>query len=111
MFHSKNCPDYPGPSSAPRNFTAAATGTISAQFSWQPPSDDDINGILSYYLLRIVDESFNLTNITINITSTNYVIATLEEYVRYSCQVAAATEAGVGPYTSPIIIITQQDGE
>ena len=86
-------------------------GRSSAQFSWQPPSSDDVNGILAYYVLRIVDESFNLTNISVNITNTSYAIDSLEEYVRYSCQVAAATEVGVGPYSSPIVITTQQDGE
>ena len=95
----------------PQNFTVIVTGTTSAQFYWQPPSIDDLNGVLSYYLLRLVDESFNLTDITINVTNTSYTIATLEEYIRYSCQVAAATEAGVGPYSSPVEIITQQDGK
>ena len=101
---------YVGPSGAPQNFIATATGKTSAQFTWQPPPLSDQNGIITYYLLRLVDESYNLTNITINITNTDYTIATLEEYVRYSCQVAAATEAGVGPYSSPVEIITQQDG-
>lgn len=95
----------------PVNFTAIATDTTSAQFTWQPPSADDLNGILSYYVLRIVDESYNLTDITINITNTSYIISTLEEYVNYSCQVAAATEVGVGPFGNPIVITTQQDGE
>ena len=58
-----------------------------------------------------MDESFNLSDITINTTSTSYTIATLEEYIRYSCQVAAATDVGVGPYSSPIEITTLQDGE
>ena len=88
------------------------TGTTSAQFSWQPPSSDGLNGILAYYLLRIVDESFNLTNITVNVaTNTSYTIDTLEEYVSYSCQVSAATVVGSGPYSNPVIITTQQDGE
>lgn len=100
-----------GPSGAPVNFTAVAMGRTSAQFSWRPPPSGDLNGILAYYVLRIVDESFNLTDITINITNASYAIDSLEEYVRYSCQVAAATEVGVGPYSSPIVITTQQDGE
>ena len=103
--------DHLDPGSAPQNFTAVASGRMSARFSWEPPSVDDHNGVISYYLLRLVDASFNLTDITINTTNRSYSIDTLEEYVRYSCQVAAGTVAGVGPYTSPILITTQQDGE
>ena len=72
---------------------------------------DDHNGLLSYYQLRLVDESFNLTVLTINTTNTSYSITTLEEYVRYSCQVAAATDIGLGPFSNPVEITTLQDGE
>lgn len=99
------------PTAPPRNFTSFVTGTTSAEFTWQPPLIDDHNGRLSYYQLRLVDESFNLTDLTINTTNSSYTITTLEEYVRYSCQVAAATDVGVGPYTSPVEIITLPDGE
>ena len=102
---------FVGPSASPINFTAVATGTTSAWFSWQSPSNDDINGVLSYYTLTLVDESFNLTTITINITNTSYITTGLEEYVNYSCRVAAATEVGSGPYSSPRVITTQQDGK
>lgn len=99
------------PGSAPQNFTAVASGRTSAWFSWEPPSVDDHNGVISYYLLRLVDDSFNLTDVTINTTNRSYTIDTLEEYIRYSCQVAAGTAAGIGPFTSPTLITTQQDGE
>ena len=90
--------------------SAVVTGTTSVEFSWQPPLIDDHNGLLSYYQLRIVDESFNLTDLTINTTNTSYTITTLEEYVRYSCQVAAATDIGVGPFSSTVEITTLKDG-
>ena len=35
----------------------------------------------------------------------------LEEYILYSCQVAAATSVGVGPYTDPTEITTFQSGK
>ena len=35
----------------------------------------------------------------------------LEEYILYSCQVAAATSVGVGPYTDPTEITTLQSGK
>ena len=99
------------PTAPPRNFLAFVTGTTSVEFSWQPPLIDDHNGLLSYYQLRIVDESFNLTDLSINTTNISHTITTLEEYVRYSCQVAAATDIGLGPFSSPVEITTLQDGE
>ena len=99
------------PTAPPRNFVATVTGTNSVEFYWQPPAIDDHNGILSYYQLRVEDNTFNLTDITINTTNTSYTIDTLEEYIRYSCQVAAATDVGIGPFSTPIEITTLQDGE
>ena len=90
---------------------AIVTGTTSVKFYWQPPPIDDHNGILSYYQLRIVDESFNLTDITVNTTNMSYITDTLEEYIHYSCQVAAATDVGIGPFSAPVEITTLQDGE
>ena len=98
------------PTAPPQNFSAIVTGTTSVEFSWQPPLIDDHNGLISYYQLRLVDESFNLTDITINTTNMSYSIDNLEEYIRYSCQIAAATDIGVGPFTVPIEITTWQDG-
>ena len=98
------------PTAPPQNFVAVVTGTTSVVFTWQPPLIDDHNGLISYYQLKLVDGSFNLTDITINTTNTSYAIGDLEEYIRYSCQIAAATDIGVGPFTVPIEITTLQDG-
>lgn len=99
------------PTAPPQNFSATVTGTTSVEFNWQPPPTDDQNGPLSYYQLWLVDETFNLTDTTINTTNTSYSIATLEEYIHYSCQVAASNVVGVGPYSSPVEITTLQDGK
>ena len=87
------------------------TGTKSARFSWQPPPEEDHNGPNLYYTLRLVEEEFNLSEIVINTTNTTYEIFNLEEYIRYLCQVAAATESGSGPYSSPLMFSTLQDGQ
>ena len=100
----------PVPSSAPRNVLATVTGTKSARFSWQPPPKEHHNGPILYYTLRIVEEEFNLNEIVVNTTNTNYEIFNLEEYIRYVCQVSAATESGNGPYSSPLTFTTLQDG-
>ena len=86
------------------------TGTKSASFNWQPPPEEDHNGPILYYTLRIVEEEFNQREIVVNTTNTNYEIFTLEEYIRYLCQVSAATESGNGPYSSPLMFTTLQDG-
>ena len=86
------------------------TGTKSASFNWQPPPEEDRNGPIVYYTLRIVEEEFNQHEIVVNTTNTNYEIFNLEEYIRYLCQVSAATESGNGPYSSPLMFTTLQDG-
>lgn len=108
---SEFCFFFTVPTAPPQNLIATVTGTTSAEFVWEPPLIDDHNGRLSYYQLRLIDETFNLTEITINTTNTSYSISTLEEYISYSCQVAAATDIGVGPYSTPVQINTLQDGE
>lgn len=100
----------PVPSSAPQNVLVIVTGTKSARFNWQSPPKEDHSGPILYYTLRIVEDGFNLHEIVVNTTSTNYEIFDLEEYIRYLCQVSAATESGNGPYSSPLMFTTLQDG-
>ena len=83
-----------------------------AVISWDPPPFDDQNGILTYYLLLITQEQFNISDMVINTTSdvTTYTVTGLEEYNNYTCSVAAATRIGPGPYSAPIRFSTPQDG-
>ena len=100
------------PHAPPQNIQSRVTGSKTAVISWNPPPFDDHNGIITYYLLLITQEQFNISDMVINTTSdvTNYTVTGLEENNNYTCRVAAATRIGPGPYSAPIRFSTPQDG-
>ena len=83
-----------------------------AVINWDPPPFEDQNGIITYYLLLIMEEQFNISDRVINTTTavTTYTVTDLEEYNNYTCRVAAATRIGPGPYSAPTGFSTLQDG-
>ena len=83
----------------------------SASISWLPPLPDDQNGILRYYILRLVDERLGYDEVIINTTLTSHIFNDLEEYNLYSYSIAAATSAGVGMYSDQDQFTTQEDGK
>ena len=56
------------------------------------------------------DLQFNTSDTVLNTSSTGYTFTNLEEYTRYSFQVAAATMAGLGPFSHPVDFVTHEDG-
>ena len=76
--------------------------------TWLPPAIQ--NGVITYYTLIITEEQFNIGELIINSTTTNYMLTGLEEFNDYSCRVAAATRAGVGPFSEFILFTTLEDG-
>ena len=99
------------PSSSPSNVLSYVSGTTSATISWFPPGLNSRNGIIVYYILVLTDVGLNSSDVIINTTLTSYSFSSLEEYNVYSCVIAAATQAGLGPYSEPIRFTTQEDGE
>ena len=79
--------------------------------SWLAPRPEDQNGIIRYYILRLVDERLGYDDVIINTTLTSHTFTNLEEYNLYSYSVAAATSVGVGNYSGPDQLTTHEDGE
>lgn len=102
---------YIDPSAPPLDVDVSVTGSTSSSVTWLPPPHDDQNGVIIYYSLVLVDLQFNTSNIVVNSTTTSYAFATLNEFNRYSCLVAAATSAGLGPYSKAVEFVTEQDGK
>ena len=100
------------PHAPPQNIQSSVTGSRTVVISWDPPLLEDQNGIITYYLLLISEEQFNVSDRVINTTSdaSTYTVTELEEYDNYTCRVAAATRIGPGPYSAPIEFSTPQDG-
>ena len=77
---------------------------------WSSPPIENWNAPSIYFLLVVTDEQFNFS-LTTNTTSNNYTLIDLEEYNTYTWLVAAATQAGVGPFSDPVAFTTQQDSK
>lgn len=103
---------YIEPSGPPRNVQCTASGSRTAEIMWSPPAYQDQNGPIVYYLIKLADQWYSTDIIEINTTvSIQFTTVTnLEEYAQYSCQVAAATTHGVGPYSDAIFFTTFEDG-
>ena len=99
------------PSGPPLNVQSTVTGTKTAEITWAPPVFQLQNGPVLYYVIRLEDQWYNTDVILINTTTTSLfaTVNNLEEYAQYSCQVAAATSAGVGLYSDEIFFTTFED--
>ena len=100
------------PSGPPLNVQCTASGSRTVQIMWSPPAYQDRNGPIVYYLIRLVDRQNSTGVIEINTTVLVQftMVNNLEEYAEYSCEVAAATTDGVGPYSNAIFFTTFEDG-
>ena len=111
-FHLNSLFLITDPHAPPENIQISVTGSRMAVLSWNSPPSEDQNGIITYYLLLIMEEQFNISDRVINTTTavTTYTVTDLEEYNNYTCRVAAATRIGPGPYSAPIDFSTPEDG-
>ena len=67
------------------------------------------NGIITGYSVNVTN---NDTGVSMLLSSTenSITVAQLSPYTTYLCSVAAQTVVGLGPYTSPITVTTDEDG-
>ena len=85
-----------------------AINSTSVYLSWLPPDEDQHNGDIRHYNIRIVERhsgrefQLNSTNITI-------IYAGLHPAYTYSFTAAAVT-VGIGPYSDPAIATMPEDG-
>ena len=98
------------PSAPPQNVSLDSITSSSISLSWEPPLDDQRNGIIVQYTIRIVlvDEG---SYIFVNSTIPSVTVTSLRPYTTYDCFVAAETSAGRGPFSTSLIIVTEEAGE
>ena len=77
---------------------------------WDPLKKEVLYGILRGFRIRYATNT-NTTTTTelIPEQQSSYIIHNLEEFTNYSIEVTAVT-VGEGPYSTPIIVITDQGG-
>jgi len=99
------------PGEPPRNVRGQNDSSTSILVEWEPPRQEVWYGILRGFRIRYVaaiNEHASVTTELISEQETSYTISNLEEFTNYSIEVTAVT-VGEGPYSTPIIVITDQD--
>ena len=93
----------------PENLIATALGSRTLHITWQPPVEEERNGIIRRYVINITEldsgNEYQLENVTTEIT-----VQDLHPFYRYSYSVAAETVA-LGPFTLGSIIEMPEDGK
>ena len=96
------------PSDAPSNLTVIAINSTSVYFSWLPPDEDQHNGDIRHYNIRILD-LLSGREVQLNSTNTMSIHSDLHPAYTYRFTVAAVT-VGIGPYSDPAITTMPEDG-
>ncbi len=84
--------------------------STSISLSWFAPPERDQNGIISVYYVRY-RSVFYSTEEVVNTTNTSITLLDLEEFEEYSIAIAAATDAGIGPYSVDMVVTTAEAGK
>ena len=87
------------PSSPPQNVTVTSIDGVSLNVTWEPPPEIHQNGrIISYEIIYYCqsDEMFDKENVTVNATTTQYIISGLTPLVCYVVKIAARNVNGSG---------------
>ena len=99
------------PSSPPRNVQGQTVNSRQIFLSWDIPEFGGRNGIITGYSVHVLEIITN-TEFEYNVTNrTTFLVERLHPHYEYQCSVAAATIVGIGPYSVPIVINTDEDGE
>ena len=114
-----------GPSVSPASIEIPAWSAKSITISWNKPNEEDLNGELIGYIVRVNSTSAAnasrsrsrrdtmsmslLYNVSRNHTS--FTVKELKPASKYSLEVAAKTSVGLGPYSKPVFQTTGEDGK
>ena len=115
---------HTAPTEVPSNVQLSAESPYSIRLSWDPPSVEQQNGkliryhiFIKEYLLvtvnnRTIEVPGNDRNRTFDITKGHVqLINNLFSNHIYTVRVAAATSAGIGPFSTAITVTTPEDGK
>ena len=101
------------PSGPPGIVKENILNSTAVELSWTDPREAEQNGkIISYAVIISGNESghFVLHNFTTSNYSIQVTFAHLRPFSEYNVSVAAATAVGTGPFTTPSIFHTPEDG-
>jgi hypothetical protein len=96
------------PSGPPTNFNVEALSSNSLQATWNPPLQEQQNGAITYYAVTATNLNDGVEREDV-VSNTSLTVFSLEPHTEYEVYVLAATTAGTGPPTSPLIVHTHED--
>ena len=100
------------PSGPPTNFEATSTNENPHQLtlSWDPPNNDDRNGIITLYHYNCTNRGNSSDTHTDSTSTTSASIGGLLVFTNYTCSVTPATVVGVGTMSAFYRARTGEDG-
>ena len=113
------------PTEVPQNVTVTVESSRSVMLTWERPPLEEENGLLVCYRVIVIETQIhymdNGTEITGMETYLNRIYNVSEGHTQlidglhpdynYTVRIAAATEAGIGPFSDPVTVRTIMDGE
>ena len=97
------------PSSSPVGVATSSVTSTSIQITWNPPPDDQINGIIQHYTVQ-VHVGGGQEQVQYETTSLQLTLTDLQPYCTHTIYVAAFTVA-LGPFSEPLTAQTAASGE
>ena len=93
---------------------AVSISSTQVKVTWGDVPPTDQNGIIITYEVEYIPlEDFdgaigkNITNVLV----LSVILMRLQAYVNYTISVRAYTSVGAGPYSDPVIVLTNEDGK
>ena len=107
-YCSSEC--FIAPTAPPLSLTVNSESSTSLSLQWLPPPEDGRNGIIIAYSVNITRISNGDSIEFTDIQDLYLIVESLRPYTQYSCSVAAHTVIGMGPYSIPLLALTNEDG-
>ena len=99
------------PTLPPRNIFIETLSPTVVFVSWLPPAAEGQNGIITSYVLHIVEVGTSQLDVyERNSSHSEILIEGLLPSTKYECLLAAENEAGLGPFSEPLEVTTPSDG-
>ena len=97
------------PSAPPEAVTVDEIYPDSIELSWNPPPPQNHNGEITGYNITVTATNNGIT-FTVFSVANSTVIGSLTPFTTYIYSVAAVTNAGTGPFSSPNTVTTAESG-
>lgn len=97
------------PSAPPENVTVVQITSTSLTLQWITPQEDQLNGVLSRYIIELLEIDTNTSSNISASTDTELRLEPLHPFYTYRLRVLAVTVLP-GPYSEEVFATTLEDG-